>query len=63
MICLYIYYSNLCYTEPIPCNTEWQAGGRQSPAFTLVFCSAYSSTLKMEATYSSETLVDFELAA
>jgi hypothetical protein len=27
----------------------------------LVFCLAYSSTLKMEATYSSETSVDFVL--
>jgi hypothetical protein len=31
-----------------------------SPAFTLVSCSAYSSTLKTEAIYSSETLVDFQ---
>jgi hypothetical protein len=29
------------------------------PEFTLVSCLAYSSTLKMEATYSSETSVDF----
>jgi hypothetical protein len=29
------------------------------PAFTLVFCSAYS-TLKMEAICSFETLVDFQ---
>jgi hypothetical protein len=29
--------------------------------FTLVSCLAYSSTLKMEATCSSETLVDFQL--
>jgi hypothetical protein len=28
------------------------------PAFTLVSCSVYSSTLKMEAIYSSETSVD-----
>jgi hypothetical protein len=28
-------------------------------AYTLVSCSAYSLTLKMEATCSSETLVDF----
>jgi hypothetical protein len=31
-----------------------------SPAFTLVSCSAYSSTLKMKAICSSETLVDFQ---
>jgi hypothetical protein len=32
-----------------------------SPAsFTLVFCLAYSSTLKTEATYSSETSVVFQ---
>jgi hypothetical protein len=29
-------------------------------AFTLVYCSAYSSTLKMEAIFSSETSVDFQ---
>jgi hypothetical protein len=29
-------------------------------AFTLVPCSAYSSTLKMEAIWSSETSVDFQ---
>jgi hypothetical protein len=28
--------------------------------FMLVSCSAYSFTLKMEATYSSETSVDFQ---
>jgi hypothetical protein len=30
------------------------------PAFMLASCSAYSSTLKMEAIYSSETSVDFQ---
>jgi hypothetical protein len=30
------------------------------PAFTLVSCSAYSSTLKMEAICSCETSVDFQ---
>jgi hypothetical protein len=30
------------------------------PAFTLVSCSAYSSTLKMVVIYSSETLVDIQ---
>jgi hypothetical protein len=30
------------------------------PAFTLVSCSAYSSILKMEATCSFETSVDFQ---
>jgi hypothetical protein len=28
--------------------------------FTLVYCFAYSSTLKMEAAYSSEMSVDFQ---
>jgi hypothetical protein len=32
-----------------------------SRAFTLVSCSAYPSTLKMEAICSSETSVDFQL--
>jgi hypothetical protein len=31
-----------------------------SPAFTLVSCLTYSSTLKMEATCSSETSVDYQ---
>jgi hypothetical protein len=30
----------------------------QAPALTLVSCSAYFSTLKMEAIFSSETSVD-----
>jgi hypothetical protein len=29
-------------------------------AFTLIYCSGYCSTLKMEAIYSSETSVDFQ---
>jgi hypothetical protein len=37
-------------------ESRWQA----EPAFTLVSCSVYSSTLKMEAIYSSETSVDFQ---
>jgi hypothetical protein len=37
-----------------------KAGGKQSSAFMLVSCSAYSSTLKMEAICSSETSVDFQ---
>jgi hypothetical protein len=32
-------------------------------AFTLVSCSAYSSTLKMEEIFSSETSVDFRRTA
>jgi hypothetical protein len=36
-----------------------KAGGKQR-AFTLVSCSANSSTLKMEAIRSSETSVDFQ---
>jgi hypothetical protein len=35
---------------------RWQA----EPASTLISCSAYSSTLKMEAICSSETSVDFQ---
>jgi hypothetical protein len=31
-----------------------------SLAFTLISCLAYSSTMKMEETFSSETLVDFQ---
>jgi hypothetical protein len=58
----YTYYNTLCYTEPIPYNTESQAGGRHSPTFTLVSCSSYSSTLKMEAKRSSETSVDLKRA-
>jgi hypothetical protein len=34
-----------------------------SPSFTLVSCSAYSSTPKMEAICSSETSVDFQRIA
>jgi hypothetical protein len=30
------------------------------PALTLVSCSAYSSTLKVEAMYSSEAAIDFQ---
>jgi hypothetical protein len=33
---------------------------RVPPAFTLVFCAAYSSALKMEAICSSETSVDIQ---
>jgi hypothetical protein len=33
---------------------------KHNHSFTLVFCLAYSSTLKMEATCSSETSVDFQ---
>jgi hypothetical protein len=51
-----------CVTQPIPCSTEWQAGGTHSPAFTLVSCSAYFSTLNMKAACSSETSVDFKRA-
>jgi hypothetical protein len=34
--------------------------GGSPPAFTLLSCSVYSSTLKMEAICSSETSVDFQ---
>jgi hypothetical protein len=39
---------------------SWDITLALPPAFTLVYCSAYSSTLKMEATYSYETPVDFQ---
>jgi hypothetical protein len=38
-------------------NSAWLC---LSPAFKLVSCSVYSSTMKMEAIRSSETLVDFQ---
>jgi hypothetical protein len=37
-----------------------KAGGKQSSAFMLVSCSAYISTLNMEAICASETSVDFQ---
>jgi hypothetical protein len=46
-------------------ETSVEASGKQhsrlylSPAFTLISCSAYSSTLKLEAKYFYEILVDF----
>jgi hypothetical protein len=40
-----------------------KAGGKQHSAFTLVSCLAYSSTLKMEVTCPTETLVDFQRTA
>jgi hypothetical protein len=50
-------------------ESRWQAQEQSAsrnfglclpPAFTLVSCSAYSSTLKLEAIYSSESSVDFQ---
>jgi hypothetical protein len=48
-------------------TTEWTNRRREQdiriclpPAFMLVSCSAYSLTLKMEATHSSETSVEFQ---
>jgi hypothetical protein len=38
----------------------WQGEFSFPPSFTLVSCWAYSSTLKMEATCSSETSVGFQ---
>jgi hypothetical protein len=38
----------------------WDITRSLSPAFTLVYCLVYSSTLKMEATCSSETSADFQ---
>jgi hypothetical protein len=39
---------------------EKKIGKALPPALTLVFCLAYSTTLKMEATCSFETSVDFQ---
>jgi hypothetical protein len=41
-------------------NPSKYQGGKQPPAFTLVSCSSYSSTLKMEAIFSSEISVNFQ---
>jgi hypothetical protein len=41
-------------------NTIRKTGGKQPPAFTLVSCSSYSSSLKMETICSSETSVDLQ---
>jgi hypothetical protein len=41
-------------------QTDVKSGGLLPSVFTLVSCSAYSSNLKTEATYSSETSVDFQ---
>jgi hypothetical protein len=47
---------------PRPTQTAHLRAGRCLPhAFTVVSCSAYSSTRKTEAACSSETLVDFQL--
>jgi hypothetical protein len=45
---------------PTSYNLKSSIGVCLPPAFTLVSCSAYCSTLKMEAICSSETLVDFK---
>jgi hypothetical protein len=53
--------SNACWDitlpSPLKVNREELC---LPPASTLVSCSAYSSILKMEAIYSSETSVDFQ---
>jgi hypothetical protein len=45
-------------------ETSVNAGGKQGtsspPAFMLISCSAFSSTLKVEAICYSETLVEFQ---
>jgi hypothetical protein len=41
-------------------ESRWQASLCLPPAFTLVSCSAYSPTLKMEAICSSEMSVNFQ---
>jgi hypothetical protein len=40
-------------------NSGWQAELYLPPAFKLVSCSDYSSTLMVEAMFSSETSVDY----
>jgi hypothetical protein len=39
----------------------WDSGALLTTSFVHVTCLAYSSTLKLEAKYSSETSVDFQL--
>jgi hypothetical protein len=46
--------------EHLPPSLRSKNKQNLSPAFRLVSCLAYSSKLKMEATCSSETSVDFE---
>jgi hypothetical protein len=50
---MYIIIESTIFWDISPCRLCLPS------AVTLVSCSAYSSTLKMEAIYSSETSVDF----
>jgi hypothetical protein len=50
--------TTLC--SPLKVNRRFGETYRLPYAFTLVFCSAHFSTLKMEAIYSSETSVDLQ---
>jgi hypothetical protein len=57
---------DLLAEQPFKIQIEVEQETRQAaskPAFTMVSCLAYSSTLKMEATYCSETLNDFQRSA
>jgi hypothetical protein len=57
-VCVYIYTLNINYPAKYSKLSVYRLC--LPPAFTLVSCSAYSSTLKMEAIWSSETTVDFQ---
>jgi hypothetical protein len=65
--CLGSRKKSTVFWDITPCSSSKvnrRFGGNQRsllPFFTLVSCSAYSLTLKMEETYSSETSVDFQL--
>jgi hypothetical protein len=50
---------NIMPCSPLKVNRSFR-GTSLPPSSTLVSCLAYSSTIKMEATYSSEKSVDFQ---
>jgi hypothetical protein len=60
-----ILFWDITSCSPLKVNRRFEGTCRLClpPAFTLVYCSAYPSTLKMEAICSSETSVDFQLTA
>jgi hypothetical protein len=46
--------------SPLKIIQRFAGGASRAICFTLVSCLAYSSTLKMEAAFASETFVDFQ---
>jgi hypothetical protein len=62
------WFARLCAREPVGAGSSFCPTGEPMgtdllclpPAFTLVSCLAYPSNLKMEATCSSQTSVDFQ---